>query len=218
MDFKYVFDQTNRIISKKCLLLFFGLKGSDSTKKIWHFEGFRLHQPCCFDVSKAHLYANLRSLAIFSCFLASSTLTMASVHPSMALLAFIAFGFVFSFGRVRHLDHDYSHLCISLSCHDSRGSHQIAYSNRQATHRILQFFPWGVLMGGFGFPKWRWFSHVQPFSSGSAMFLVFLWFCHEFLHSFCSPRTWRVDSGGSWIGLGNLAKWPFCPQKIGSKM
>ena len=53
------------------------------------------------DQDLAHLYANLRSLAIFSCFLASSTLTMASVHPSMALLAFIAFGFVFSFGRVR---------------------------------------------------------------------------------------------------------------------
>ncbi len=53
-------------------------------------------------MTKAHLPGHLRSLAIFSCFLASSTLTMASVHPSMALLAFIAF--------VRNLDHDYSRL------------------------------------------------------------------------------------------------------------
>ena len=61
-------------------------------------------------MTKAHLPGHLRSLAIFSCFLASSTLTMASVHPSMALLAFMAFGFVFSFGPVRNLDHDYSRL------------------------------------------------------------------------------------------------------------
>ena len=198
---------------------FLVLKGLINKKNL-AFRRIPAPSALLFRWTKAHLYANLRSLAIFSCFLASSTLTMASVHPSMALLAFIAFGFVFSFGRVRHLDHDDSSSLYILVMSWFQGlPEKIAYSNRQAgSIESSNSFLWGVLMGGFGFPKWRWFSHVQPFSSGSAMFLVFLWFCHEFLHSFCSPRTWRVDSGGSWIGLGNLAKWPFCPQKIGSKM
>ena len=108
-------------------------------------------------MTKAHLSENLRSLAIFSCFLASSTLTMASVHISMAFLAFIAFGFVFSFGRVEgHLDDDFLVIFVIIP----GAPIKLPLCRPGRLHRILKFF-----LGGF----WWEGSDFQS-GDGSAMF------------------------------------------------